>query len=294
MTEFFNTAGDLLTDILSQIKSMGVIDYIDIAIVAFLLYQFYKFIRDRRAGKLAAGVLLLLLVFVVSEFTQMHALKFLLSNIFQVGIISIIVLFQPELRSALEKVGGEPFKSLRNIGEQKSVTETTALVTNICDAVCDMAKIKTGALIVIERTTKLGDIIKTGTVINATVSSLLIKNVFFKNAPLHDGAAVIVGNKLYAAGCFLPLSTSSEIDPNLGTRHRAAIGMSENSDAVVIVVSEENGMISIAINGELRRNFDYNSLNNQLTALLLPKKPQNGKEQKKDNKSNKTHEKEQI
>lgn len=294
MSDFFNTVGDVLSNVGSQIRSMGLIDYIDIIIVAFLLYQFYKFIRDRRAGKLAAGVLLLLLAFIVSEFTQMHALRFLLSNIFQVGIISVIILFQPELRSALEKVGGEPFKSLRNIGEQKSISETSALVTNICDAVCDMAKIKTGALIVIERTTKLGDITKTGTVINANVSSLLIKNVFFKNAPLHDGAAVIIGNKLYAAGCFLPLSTSNDIDPNLGTRHRAAIGMSENSDAIVIVVSEENGMISIAINGELRRNFDYNSLNNQLTALLVPKKTQGGKEQKKENKEDHTDEKEQI
>lgn len=294
MSDFFNTVGDVLSNVGSQIRSMGLIDYIDIIIVACLLYQFYKFIRDRRAGKLAAGVLLLLLAFIVSEFTQMHALRFLLSNIFQVGIISVIILFQPELRSALEKVGGEPFKSLRNIGEQKSISETSALVTNICDAVCDMAKIKTGALIVIERTTKLGDITKTGTVINANVSSLLIKNVFFKNAPLHDGAAVIIGNKLYAAGCFLPLSTSNDIDPNLGTRHRAAIGMSENSDAIVIVVSEENGMISIAINGELRRNFDYNSLNNQLTALLVPKKTQSGKEQKKENKEDHTDEKEQI
>ncbi len=277
MSEFFKYIGTLMSGLWHQIKSMGIIDYIDIIIVAFLLYQLYKFIRDRRAGKLAAGVLLLGLVFIISEFAQMHALRFLLSNIFQVGIVSIIVLFQPELRSALEKVGGEPLKSLRNIGEQKSNAEISAAITGICDAVCDMSKTKTGALIVIERTTKLGDIVKTGTVVNANISSLLIKNIFFKNSPLHDGAAIITGTRLHAAGCYLPLTTSAEVDASLGTRHRAAIGMSENSDAVIISVSEETGTISIALNGKLMRNFDYRSLYNQLTSLLItPKKAYQG------------------
>lgn len=273
MSGFFEGVGNVLADFGSQIKSMGIIDYIDIVIVAFLLYQLYKFIRDRRAGKLAAGVLFLALIFIVSEFAQMHALRFLLSNIFQVGIVSIIVLFQPELRSALEKVGGEPLKSLRNIGEQKGNAELSAAITGICDAVCDMSKTKTGALIVIERTTKLGDIVKTGTVVNANISALLIKNIFFKNSPLHDGAAIITGTRLHAAGCYLPLTTSMEVDASLGTRHRAAIGMSENSDAVIISVSEETGTISIALNGQLMRNFDYRSLYNQLMSLLeVPKK----------------------
>ncbi len=273
MSGFFDSASNAFLNFGSQIKSMGIIDYIDIIIVAFLLYQLYKFIRDRRAGKLAAGVLFLALIFIVSEFAQMHALRFLLSNIFQVGIVSIIVLFQPELRSALEKVGGEPLKSLRNIGEQKGNAELSAAITGICDAVCDMSKTKTGALIVIERTTKLGDIVKTGTVVNANISALLIKNIFFKNSPLHDGAAIITGTRLHAAGCYLPLTTSMEVDAALGTRHRAAIGMSENSDAVIISVSEETGTISIALNGELMRNFDYRSLYNQLMSLLAaPKK----------------------
>ena len=277
MSGFFDAVGGVLSNFGAQIKSMGIIDYIDIIIVAFLLYQLYKFIRDRRAGKLAAGVLFLALIFIVSEFAQMHALRFLLSNIFQVGIVSIIVLFQPEIRSALEKVGGEPLKSLRNIGEQKSNAEISAAITGICDAVCDMSKTKTGALIVIERTTKLGDIVKTGTVVNANISPLLIKNIFFKNSPLHDGAAIITGTRLHAAGCYLPLTTSTEVDPSLGTRHRAAIGMSENSDAVIISVSEETGTISIALNGQLMRNFDYRSLYNQLLSLLAtPKKTMQG------------------
>lgn len=283
MSEFFQYIGTVLSGVWQQIKSMGIIDYIDIIIVAFLLYQLYKFIKNRRAGKLAVGVLLLLLVFLISEMAQMHALRFLLSNIFQVGIILVIVLFQPEIRSALEKVGAEPFKSLRNIGEQRSNAEMTAAITGICDAVCDMSKTKTGALIVIERTTKLGDIVKTGTVVNANISALLVKNIFFKNSPLHDGAAIVIGTRLYAAGCYLPLTTSGEVDASLGTRHRAAIGMSENSDAAIISVSEETGTISIALNGELMRNFDYHSLYNQLVSLMMtPKKSiSRGKDSKK-------------
>ncbi len=284
MAEFIRSFNNGIYGFLGQLKSMSVVDYIDIAIVAVLLYQLYKFIRGRRAGKLAAGVMLLVLIFIISEFAGMNALGFLLSNIFQVGIISVIILFQPEIRSALEKVGAEPFRGLRNITDQKSNADIAVAIKHLCDAVCDMAKTKTGALLVIERTTKLGDIIKTGTVINANITSLLVKNVFFNKAPLHDGAAIIVGTRLYAAGCFLPLSEKEDIIADLGTRHRAAIGMSENSDAIVIVVSEETGTISMALNGELRRNLDYNSLSNQLSSLLLSN-TKKAKDEKKVSKS---------
>ncbi len=248
---------------------MRVVDFIDIIIVSVLFYYLYKFVKDRRAGKLAVGVLLLLTVFLISDLLQMHALTFLFSNVFQVGLIALIILFQPELRSMLEKVGGEPLKSIKNIGDQRTSSEVNTMISELSEAVCDMSKVKTGALIVIERSTKLGDIIKTGTVINANVDSMLIKNVFYNKAPLHDGAAIITGTRLYAAGCFLPLSSNDEIVKDLGTRHRAAIGMSESSDAIVIVVSEETGTISVAINGELKRNLDYNTLVNQLRSLLV-------------------------
>ncbi len=264
-----SAVGQQFTYFIDRLKSMRIIDYLDIAIVAVLLYWLYKFIRNRRAGKLAVGILLLMIVFLISQILRMYALSFLFSNIFQVGLIALIILFQPELRSVLEKVGGEPLKSIKNIGEQKSAPELTNMINELSEAVCDMSKSKTGALIVIERSTKLGDIIKTGTVINANVDCMLIKNVFYNKAPLHDGAAIITGTRLYAAGCFLPLSTNAEIIKDLGTRHRAAIGMSENSDAIVIVVSEETGTISIAINGELKRNLDYNTLVNQLRSLLI-------------------------
>lgn len=262
---------DVAYYIWNVIRDIGLTDIIDIAIVAILFYYIYKFIRERRAGKLAAGLLILLSVLLISNIFNMHAMQFILHNVFQVGIIAIIIVFQPELRSALEKVGSEPLKSLRSIGESKSGEnlQTAAMINELTEAVCDMSLDKTGALIVIERTTKLGDIIKSGTVINANPTTFLIRNIFFNKAPLHDGAMIIREDRLYAAGCFLPLSTNPDIIKDLGTRHRAAIGMSENSDAVIIVVSEETGTISIAMGGQLKRNFSYNSLKAELTGLLL-------------------------
>ncbi len=261
------------------IRDMGVVDFIDIAIVAILFYYMYKFIRERRAGKLAAGILILLLTLVLSNVLNMHAMQFILHNVFQVGVIAVIVVFQPELRSALEKMGSEPLKGLRSIGEAKSGerAQTLAMISEVTEAVCDMSLDKTGALIVIERTTKLGDIIKSGTVINANPTAFLIRNIFFNKAPLHDGAMVIRDDRLYAAGCFLPLSTNNDIIKDLGTRHRAAIGMSENSDAVIVVVSEETGTISIAVEGQLKRNYSYNTLKSELTGLLISDETQQKK-----------------
>ncbi len=259
------------TYVWSIVSTMNIVDFVDIAIVAFLFYYIYKFIRERRAGKLAAGILIILLVLLVSEILEMYALGFILSNVFQVGLIAIIVVFQPELRSALEKVGAEPLRGLRNIGEGKAGTsaQIQSSIGEITEAVCDMSFDKTGALIVIERSTKLGDIIKSGTVINANVNSFLIRNIFYNKAPLHDGAMIIRDGRIFSAGCFLPLSTNDDIIKDLGTRHRAAIGMSENSDAVIVVVSEETGTISIAYEGGLKRNLSYNSLKNELTRLLI-------------------------
>ena len=253
------------------IRDVGIVDIIDIAIVAIVFYYIYKFIRERRAGKLAAGILILMFIQFISNLLNMHAMQFILHNVFQVGMIAIIIVFQPELRSALEKMGSEPLRSLRSIGESKSgeKAQTSAMISEVTEAVCDMSLDKTGALIVIERATKLGDIIKSGTIINANPTAFLIRNIFFNKAPLHDGAMIIRDDRLYAAGCFLPLSTNNDIIKDLGTRHRAAIGMSENSDAVIVVVSEETGTISIAVDGQLKRNFSYNSLKNELTGLLL-------------------------
>ncbi len=275
MSQFFENIGQQFVNLWSIMKPHLIIDIIDIGIVAIIIYYAYKFIKTRRAAKLAIGVLILLVVFIISDVINMYALNFLLSNIFQIGLIALIILFQPELRAALEKMGAQPLKGFKNISDPKNTAETTAMISNVCEAVMDMSATKTGALIVIERLTKLGDVVKTGTVITADPNSSLIKNIFFNKAPLHDGAMIISENKIIAAGCFLPLSQKTDILRDLGTRHRAAIGMSENSDAIVIVVSEETGTVSIALDGELKRDFDYTSLKNQLYSLLVtePKTP---------------------
>ena len=270
MSQFFNTIASQFASLWSLLKTIRIVDIIDIIIVAVLIYLLYKFIKTRRAAKLAIGVAILLLVFIISDLVHMYALSFLLSNVFQIGLIALVILFQPELRSVLEKVGAQPLKGLKNISENaRGSAETTAMISNVCEAVSDMSSTKTGCLIVIERLTKLGDIEKTGTVLTADPNASLIKNIFFNKAPLHDGAMIISDNKICAVGCFLPLSAKNDIFKDLGTRHRAAIGMSENSDAIVIVVSEETGTISIALDGELKRNFDYTSLKNQLYSLLV-------------------------
>ncbi|MBR6769338.1 MAG: diadenylate cyclase CdaA [Clostridia bacterium] len=259
----------ILKDILNFFTKIDVFDVIDICLVWFFLYLAYKFIRERRASKLAIGVGVLLALRVISDFYELVAMRFILQNVLQVGLIALVVVFQPELRSALEKVGGEPFRGIKSLTDAKDSALYGDVIDNLCEAICDMSLDKTGALIVIERETKLGDYAKTGTLINADVSSFLIKNIFFNKAPLHDGAVIIRNARVHAAGCFLPLSTNPDIIKDLGTRHRAAIGMSENSDAAVIVVSEENGVISIAHDGKLKRNYDYAKLHKELTQLML-------------------------
>lgn len=269
MDTIISTVKGMFTYIGVVISGIRITDIIDICIVAFLLYYVYTFIRDRRAGKLAAGVVLLMLFMLISEIANMYTMSFIMENVFQVGIIALIVVFQPELRSALEKMGAEPLKTLKIGDRAGQANDTHAIIDALTGAVCDMSLEKTGALIVIERSTKLGDIIRTGTVVDAKADPFLIKNIFFNKAPLHDGAMIIRDGRIHAAGCFLPLSSNPEIIKNLGTRHRAGIGMSENSDAVVIIVSEETGTISSAIDGQLTSNYSYQSLKKFLESQLI-------------------------
>ncbi len=258
-----------LSDMLNIIKNITWSDCIDIACVSVLIYFLYKFIKERRAGKLAIGVLLLFLVEIVSTVFDMYVLQFLLQNIFQVGLITLVILFQPEIRSVLEKVGATPLKSIKSIGEGKDTAAVGKMVEEVVSAVSDFSQSKTGALIVIERTTRLGEVIATGTKLDAYPAAFLIKNIFYNKAPLHDGAMVIRDNRIYAAGCLLPLSNNPDIIQDLGTRHRAGIGISEISDALVIIVSEETGIISTAREGKLVRNYSKKSLASFLRGNLL-------------------------
>lgn len=266
VTAFFKKIG-------TQLLSMSFSDVIDIALLAVVLYYIYRFVRERRAAKLAFGLALLVVLYAVTTLLEMNAMSFLLQNIFQVGLLALIILFQPELRTALEKVGGDPLRSLKNLTEPKELSEKTKAIDNICIAATDMSRDRTGALIVIERTTRLGDIMKTGVLIDAVVSQSLIKNIFFNKAALHDGAMIISENRIAAAGCFLPLTQNSRISKDKGTRHRAGVGISEVSDAIVIIVSEETGEISLAIGGELLGSQNYTTMRQQITTMLLGDAP---------------------
>ena len=260
----------ILNYIAEQFLAIKLIDILDIAVVSILIYYIIKFIRDRRASKLALGVLMVLIVVIISDILDMRALKFLLSNIVQIGLISLIIIFQPELRSALEKMGGSPFRSIKNAGETKSSQSKHTAINNICEAASELSKEYTGALIVIERSTPLGDIIKTGTVVNADVTVPLLRNIFYNKAPLHDGAVVIADGRIAAAGCILPLSGKQNISKDLGTRHRAGLGQSENYDSLSVIVSEETGGISLAEGGILKQHLAPETLERLLTAKLMP------------------------
>lgn len=250
----------------SIISGFRFTDALDIAIVSYLTYKVIGFIRETRAQQLVRGILVFAVVFFLSDFLNLYLLNWILKGLMTMGIFAIVVLFQPELRRALEQVGRKNLvtKQFRDIGKENAI----AMVNSLLDAIDEFSMTRTGALLVIERETMLNDIIETGTVVDAKISTRLLGNIFYKGAPLHDGAAIIRGDKIYAASCVLPL-TEKNIGRNLGTRHRAGVGISEVSDAIVIVVSEETGVISIARNGVLRRFVDLKSVEKILLDIYL-------------------------
>ncbi len=276
MSSFNEYTAQFFNYFINQIRSITFIDIIDILFVAVIFYYAYLFIKERRAGRLAIGVVLLIVLQLLSNIFNMITLNFLLGNLLQVGIIALIIVFQPELRSVLEKFAdGIKLKDINIKFKDTGSKSDERVISDLVRAVCDLSKERTGALVVIERSTKLGDIIKTGTLVNSDMEPSLLKNIFFDKAPLHDGAVVIRDGRIHAAGCFLPLTSNNGLDKTLGTRHRAAIGMSEASDAAVIVVSEETGTISVAQNGVLKRNYDYTTLEKELRELI--DNPKHGK-----------------
>ena len=250
------------------LASIGVTDLLDIAIVAYLVYKVLGFIRETRAQQLVRGIVLVFLVFLVSQLLNLSLLNWLLKSLITVGLIAIVVLFQPELRRGLEQIGrrGVFTSQFRDVSKDEAI-ETIHNIVYACE---DFSASRTGALMVIERQTMLNDIIETGVVINADISTRLLGNLFYEGSPLHDGAVIIRGTKAYAASCVLPLTARTNIGGNLGTRHRAGVGVSENSDAFVIIVSEETGAISVAENGQLRRFLDGKTLEKLLLEIYMP------------------------
>ena len=266
-----------LNHLIGNIRGMGINDYLDIILVAFLIYYLVKLIKETRAMQLLKGMAVVLVVYIVAALAELQTLQFIMNTVISTGVLALIILFQPELRRVLERVAQTQLSGLKKFfgaGDSRTVEhfeETSNCIDVVSEACKSLSKTRTGALMVFERETKLGEIIKTGTVVDAEPSTELIGNLFYVNTPLHDGAMVIRAGRLYASGCFLPLSQNYTISKEMGTRHRAALGMSENSDAVVVVVSEETGTISIAENGVIERNFTPENLRRRLRKELLLK-----------------------
>lgn len=270
ISTLFDSVSAFFKQLLFAIINISIFDIIDIAIIAFIIYKVLEFLRDTRAGQLVRGFALLLFAYILSAIFDLASLKWVLTKILEYAIIIIVVVFQPELRKLLEKVGRSNFSFF---SKQQVFNEENDRIHSCIDAVSKavavMSDKKIGALIVFERETMLGEIAGTGTLLNAEPSYELIGNIFFPKSPLHDGALLIKNGYISAAGCILPLTSNNNLNSQLGTRHRAAIGMSENSDAIVVVVSEETGNISIAVNGVITRDYNGVTLKEELYFNLL-------------------------
>jgi diadenylate cyclase len=249
---------------LNLFMTLGLADIIDILIVAYLIYKAIWFVRRTNSYNLAKGILVFLIVMLLSDVFGLKMISFVLRKAAELGLIALVILFQPELRRVLERMGSS-FSSVR--GEPG--TQLDSAIAHTVIACTDMSESRTGALIIFERNVKLNEIMSTGTIINADVNAELIKNIFFNKAPLHDGALIIRAARIAAAGCVLPLTKSTNLSKDLGMRHRAGIGLSEQSDAVVIIVSEETGAISVAIDGMLKRHLNAATLERLLRSELI-------------------------
>lgn len=249
-------------------------DIIDIAIVAFAFYKLFMLIRETRAEQLIKGIIVLLVATKISEWLQLFTINWILERTMTVGVIAFLIVFQPELRRALEYIGRSRFltKPIVEI-EDENIRN---IINEILEAVASLSRQKIGALIVLERTTGLNEVAETGTLINGKVSSGLLINIFIPNTPLHDGAVIIKDDTIKAAGCFLPLTENMNISKELGTRHRAALGITEKSDSLAIIVSEETGVISVADNGKLSRYVDIKTLEKILEDIYITNEMRRG------------------
>lgn len=247
------------------IRNIQFSDIIDILIVTFAIYTLMKFVRKTRAEQLIKGIAILLVVMIVSDWLHLSVVHFILINTMQIGATALLIIFQPELRRGLEHMGRSKFGRLFTV---EAPRETAELIDEACLAAASMSKSKTGALIVFERDTIIDEYLTGGTLINADLSSEILENIFVPKTPLHDGAVIVKKEKIYLAAAVLPLSSNKNLSKEYGTRHRAALGITEMSDSVALVVSEETGKISVAVGGDLIRNLSISSLSKLLTKLL--------------------------
>ena len=268
----WRTVLDSFFSAFNQFRTISFIDILDILIVAYIIYRVMKLLKDTSAERLIKGIIILVGIMLLASMLHLTMISWLLQQALNVGLFAIVVVFQPELRRLLEQIGKGNFSRL--IVPADAPDEVESMITATVSACADMSRTKTGALIVFERRERLGEIISTGTMVDAAPSAELIKNIFFKNSPLHDGAMIVRAGRVCAAGCVLPLSGNQSLSRDLGTRHRAAVGMSESADSVLVVVSEETGAISVAIGGMLKRHLSPDMLRKLLENELLDSEKQ--------------------
>ena len=249
------------------ISSFGLFDALDVAIVAFAIYHILSFVRETRAEQLGKGILVVLIAKVLAEALELYTINWILGYIIDMGAIALVIIFQPELRRALEYLGRNKFLPQKQGKVDK--TGVQSLISTLVETADEFSKNRVGALMILERQTSLTDIAETETYLNADVSKELLGNVFYEGAPLHDGAVILRSGRILSAGCVLPLTQNQNLSKDLGTRHRAGIGVSEVSDAISLIVSEESGIISIAVDGRLSRFLDLKSVERTLTKLYL-------------------------
>lgn len=257
------------SQVVYAVSNIRFFDVIDILVVTYIIYLAIKYFRNSRSGQLVKGIILLFVIYILANWLELATVKWLLLRLADSIIIVAAIIFQPELRRALENIGKKRIGNFGRTALSGDNANAVACVNDICKAVSNMQERKIGALIVFERESRLSETIASGTAIDATVSTELVQNIFYPKSPLHDGAMVIRDFRIASAGCILPLTANNELNSQLGTRHRAAIGMSENSDAVVVVVSEETGIISVAKGGRIQRDYNPISLREELSSFLI-------------------------
>lgn len=278
MQELFNNLnlGNLANNFANYMDLRNPMDYIkaivDIGIVSYVIYKLILMVRDTRALQLIKGAAVILVAYYLSDLLGLRTIAYILRNTIQIIWLALVVIFQPELRRGLEQIGRSRFRNFFSFEEEDTTIQVTTIIEEIVRAATELSKTYTGALVVIERETKIGEIINTGIQLDSVVTSELLLNIFTPNTPLHDGAVIIRSNRIKAAACFLPLTDNQNLSKELGTRHRAALGITEVSDAIVVVVSEESGKISFALNGGLTRNLTPDTLRKALNKSLLEKK----------------------
>ena len=274
MSEFFTSIYELFYTSINLLgaafASFRISDIIDIGIIAFLLYKLIVLFRDTRSKQIIKGVSVLLIVWIIARLLNLVMLSWMFTKAVDYLIIAAIIVFHPEIRRGIEHMGYSKLSPFGFLGNHKAdAGQTLEAIDGICKAVATMHTDKVGALIVIEKDTALSEIVSSGTVIDAKISPELVCNVFYPKSPLHDGAMIIRDNKVYAAACILPLTSNKNISKELGTRHRAAIGLSESADAVVVVVSEETGKISLVMDGNIKRDYNPQTLREELKSILI-------------------------